>query len=389
MNLTPGGNAPVQTQNLVVRVLAGASLDASAFRLYASGKVKDGGIDMVFYGQPRTNDGSIVLSGDGLNTSFAVNLHAISQDIQKIAFTATVDAGKTIGNLGHLKIQVEQGGAVLMVGEVPMAGRSEAALILGELYRRNNDWKFRFVSQGFNGGLKPLAEHFGVEVEDAPAPTPAPKPVPPAPPVSLQKVTLSKANPSVSLTKKGDSFGKIRINLNWHRGNGGGKKGLLGGIFGGNANNGIDLDLGAFVETSDGNRRVVQALGDSFGRFDKAPYVELQADDRTGESTDGEWIFINGEKWQHVQEVLIYAFIYEGVPSWDSTDGIVTINMPGQPPIETHLTEGNSNRGMCAIARLVNDGGTIKIERINEYFKGHKQMDEAFSWGFRWTSGSK
>lgn len=93
------------------------------------------------------------------------------------------------------------------------AGRQEAALILGELYRRNNEWKFRFVAQGFNGGLKPLAEHFGVDVAAEPAAAPAPKPAESK--ISLSKISLSKEKPSISLSKR-DNFGEIRINLNWH-----------------------------------------------------------------------------------------------------------------------------------------------------------------------------
>ena len=103
----------------------------------------------------------------------------------------------------------------------------------------------------------------------------------------------------------------------------------------------------------------------------------------------GEWIYINGREWKNIKQILIYAFIYEGVPSWDKTDGVVTIHVPDQPPIETRLTEGNNGRGMCAIARLVNEQGAIKVERINQFFKGHKDMDNAFGWGFRWTAGSK
>ena len=257
-----------------------------------------------------------------------------------------------------------------------MNGRSEAALILGELYRRNAEWKFRFVSQGFNGGLKPLAEHFGVDVADEPAPTPTPT-------ISLQKVTLSKDKPTISLTKQGDKFGKIRINLNWHRGST--HKGFS--LF--KRDNGVDLDLGAFVRTNDGGRNVIQALGNGFGSLNHSPFVELQDDDRTGDSTDGEWLFVNGNQWENISEVLVFAFIYEGVPNWESTDGVVTIHLEGQPPIETRLTEGHSGHGMCAIARLINNGGTIKVERINRYFTGHQQMDEAFDWGFRWKAGSK
>ncbi|PVF11494.1 tellurium resistance protein, partial [Yersinia pestis] len=46
-------------------------------------------------------------------------------------------------------------------------------------------------------------------------------------------------------------------------------------------------------------------------------------------------------------------------------------------------------KNMCAVARLVNESGNIKVERINRYFSGHKEMDEAFGWGFRWKAGSK
>lgn len=69
--------------------------------------------------------------------------------------------------------------------------------------------------------------------------------------------------------------------------------------------------------------------------------------------------------------------------------GVVTIHVSDQLPIEIRLKEGNNSRGMCAMARLVSDQGTIKVERINQFFKAHKDMDNAFSWGFRWSAGSK
>ncbi|MEX9959935.1 tellurium resistance protein TerA, partial [Proteus mirabilis] len=163
--------------------------------------------------------------------------------------------------------------------------------------------------------------------------------------------------------------------------------GLLGGLFGGNK--GIDLDIGAFVELQDGYKSVIQALGNGFGDFNRMPYVELQGDDRTGDVAGGEWIFINGREWKNIKQVLIFTFIYEGVPNWSKTDGVVTIHVPEQPPIETRLTDGNNGRAMCAIARLVNENGSIKVERLNEFFKGHRDMDNAYGWGFRWTAGSK
>jgi len=41
---------------------------------------------------------------------------------------------------------------------------TETAMIFGEIYRNNNEWKFRAVGQGFAGGLGPLARNFGVNV---------------------------------------------------------------------------------------------------------------------------------------------------------------------------------------------------------------------------------
>ncbi len=384
MNLTPGGNAPVPNQSLVVRVSSGVPVDISAFRLYDNGKVR-GDTDMVFYGQRENDDSTVRLSASGNETMFTVNLAQLKSDVQKIAFTATCDAGKTVASLTRLAIQVEAGGTVLVQCHVDTTGRSEAALILGELYRRNGEWKFRFVSQGFNGGLQPLAEHFGIDVDEssaAPAPAPAPQPV-----VNLSKVSLTKEKPSISLTKK-DDYGQIRVNLNWNQraaSNSGG--GFLKGIF--NNNKGVDLDLAAFVELKDGYRTIVQALGNKFGSFRSEPFVELKGDDRTGAASDGEWIHINGSEWKQIKEVLIFTFIYEGVPSWENTDGIVTLQVPGQPPVETALTEGNNRQNMCAIARLINDNGAIRVERINRYFSGHQELDQAFGWGFNWRAGSK
>nr|USN27006.1 TerD family protein [synthetic construct] len=384
MQLTPGANAPLPTATISVSVKTGKSADISSFRLYGDGKTKSDP-DFVFYGQKNNDDNTVSLTSEGLNTVFNVDLTRLKPDVQRIAFTATVDAG-TIASLGTAGISVTQGSTLLVNADVPMTGRSEAALILGELYRRNNEWKFRFVCQGFNGGLAPLAEHFGVDIaaNSQPSPTPQAAPEPASKPINLSKITLTKSSPSISLEKRNNSYGMMKVNLNWNQ-----KGSASGGFFGFGKSKGIDLDLGAFVRLKNGQKGVVQALGNSFGSYGHAPFVELQGDDRTGAVSDGEWLHINGGKWDEIDEVLIYTFIYEGVPNWAETDGIVTLHMPNQPPIETHLTEGQNKGGMCAIARLLNVNGQLKVERINQFYTDHKPMDEAFGWGFRWSRGSK
>ena len=71
----------------------------------------------------------------------------------------------------------------------------EKALIIGEIYRHSSGWKFRAVAQGFNGGLKPLAEHHGVVIADDDEPEPLSTPTAPPMPVVPPPPPRSSAVP--------------------------------------------------------------------------------------------------------------------------------------------------------------------------------------------------
>lgn len=405
-----GGNAPLPGEDFEISVrwkLKNRSIDeidVSAFVLTAAGKVASDD-DMIFYGQRTDKSGAVRVTetnrqaADGTaEASFAFDLRKLPASSEKIAITGTINdaAAKRVSfnDVASLVVSVIRTGVAALTFDVPVSGMSEAALILGELYNRNGQWKFRAVGQGYNGGLKPLAEGFGVRIDEpapsaAPTPSPAPRPaapstppVPPAPsPVSLSKVTLTKAQPKISLAKKGASFGEIKINLNWN-------KGKKGGWFGGGAKN-IDLDLGCLWELQDGRKGTVQALGNAFGNFDQAPFMRLMADDRTGASADGEWMRINGSRWSEIRRIIIYTFIYDGVTNWTETDGIVTVYVPDNAPIEVKLDEGANNKRNCGIVLLENIGGEISVRREVKYFESTQELDRHYSWGLRWVAGSK
>ncbi|GAA0311368.1 TerD family protein [Psychrobacter aestuarii] len=418
-SLVAGANAPLPTQPISVRILSNAPIDCAAYRLASTGKVRGDG-DMVFYGQKRSDDGSVSFRGHDSDGYFDIDLAAQPSAIEKIALAFSND--KPLAQIGDVEIQVIAGNQQLLSATLPAVGREEKAIILAECYRRQGAWKFRFIAQGFNGGLKPLSEHFGVEIaDDAPSQAnqnhtqntsqnvnqnagqnsaPTPPPIPSAAPssINLNKISLTKSQSSINL-KKRDNFGKIAVNLNWNQQGDTGnqnsspapKKGLLSDLFSQHLSKGqnIDLDVGAMVHLANGEKTLIQALGDRFGQLNAPPYVCLRADDRTGQNKTGEWLDINGAQWANIKEVFIFAFIYQGVPNWAKTDGAVTIHVPEQPPIETRLTEGAGNLPMCAIARLVNQNGSINVERINRYFAGHQEMDQAFGWGFQWKRGRK
>ena len=395
VNLTKGGNAPLASTTLQVTVAwkdrnpNAEELDVSCFLLTDSKKVRSDD-DMIFYGQRQSKDGSVqikdlaVTDGAGRKTSFAVDLTKLATDVTSVAIVGTTATGG-VNALETLSVNAAPNSGDPVIFDIPTSDATEAALILGELYLRNGQWKFRAVAQGFNGGLGPLAENYGVVI-DAPAPAAAPPPPPPpaspSPTVNLSKGTLTKEKPSVSLAKKTNGFGQIEINLNWTQ-TGGKKKGIFG-----SKGKAIDLDLGCFFEMSDGAVGAVQALGNTFGRYDQAPFIELAGDDRTGTVTGGEWMRINGNHWQHLRRVLIYAFIYEGVPNWASADGVVTIHLPDGAPVEVPLDE-SSNLGMCAVAEITNENGGIKFNREIKYFQAHPQMSEQYRYPLQWRAGRK
>jgi stress response protein SCP2 len=195
--LTPGANASVPSQPfsaiVTLQPVSGVDVDVSAFLLKADGKVRDDA-DMCFYGQPSVAGGKVVYVGsaDG-RTEFRLDLASIDASVEKIALTATIHENK-VRFASFSNIQLDLGG---LLATVPTTGKTETALILGEFYRRNGEWKFRCLGQGFEGGLAPLATNFGVVVEEtAPA-----APVTPAR-ISLEKKIEAKAPRLVSLAKK-------------------------------------------------------------------------------------------------------------------------------------------------------------------------------------------
>jgi tellurite resistance protein TerA len=383
MELSQGANAPLSGAQATVRLswtaAAGVEADASAYLLTAGGKVR-GDQDMIFYNQP-SGEGDAIRFSAG-DRSFAVALDRLPDAIEKIVFCATIDEAvarrQTMAMLKDAAISVTGAGDLSFTPA--LAGATEAAMVFGELYRRAGQWKFRAVGQGFNGGLAPLARSFGIDVADTPPASPATVVEPPAPPprpVSLSKVTLEKSSPTISLEKRGTSFGEIGINLNWSR-----ARGWLSG-------SAVDLDLGCLFEMADGRKGVVQALGRVFGDLNQPPYIALSGDDRTGDVSEGETLRINGSRWSEIARVCVFANIYDGVPNWQKTDGVVLVSMPDQPPIEVRLDEGRNDKRLCGIVMLENDGGALKATRLVNYVRDQQELDRAYSFGLRWVAGRK
>jgi tellurite resistance protein TerA len=224
------------------------------------------------------------------------------------------------------------------------------------------------------------------------APPPPPGIVPPnlgtPPEAAPAKVILTKAAPTISLTKHAGSNGQMRVNLNWQaRADTGG-----GGLFKRQAPS-IDLDLGCLYEFADGSKGVVQALGNAFVASPKGvnePVIRLDGDDRSGNNSAGENLFINLAYTPQIRRIIVFAFIYEGVPNWAAANGVVTLYPAAGPQVEVRLDDPRDGTRMCGIALLENQGGELVVRREVNYLNGgQRALDEAYGWGMRWTAGRK
>lgn len=211
--------------------------------------------------------------------------------------------------------------------------------------------------------------------------------------VSLSKVTLSKAAPTVNLAKKGESQGAMRVNLNWSTGvaEQPKKKGFLAKLAAAtSAPRGVDLDLGCLYELNDGTKGVVQALGNSFGSLQSAPFIALDGDDRSGTVAGGENMHVNLADSEKFKRILFFAMIYEGAPNWAAVDGVVTLFPTSGPQVEVRLDSASNSARICAIALLRNTGAGITVTREVRYIDGgQSQLDAAYGWGMKWAPGRK
>lgn len=189
VSLSKGGNVSLSKEDPnLTRILIGLGwdtrstdgaefdLDASAFLLGAGDRVPSDG-DFIFYNNLRSADGSIEHTGDnrtgegdGDDEALKVELTRIPADIQKITVAATIHDGEgrrqNFGMVSNAFIRIvnDATGREIARYDLSEDASTETAMIFGEVYRHNSEWKFRAVGQGYKGGLSPLARNFGVNI---------------------------------------------------------------------------------------------------------------------------------------------------------------------------------------------------------------------------------
>ncbi|WP_328959480.1 TerD family protein [Kitasatospora purpeofusca] len=144
--------------------------DVSVLLLTDEGKVRDNA-DFFFYNNPTAADGSVQLLGQsptevGTEDRIQLDLTAVPDGIERLVIAASRHQRAPFGQLDNLRLELADLGGERLLGFSITDAESESGFVFGEIYRRNQEWKFRAIGQGYDTGLAGLATDFGIEIED-------------------------------------------------------------------------------------------------------------------------------------------------------------------------------------------------------------------------------
>ena len=151
-------------------------LDTSVFMATENGKVPSDR-HFIFYNQLVSPCGGVEHTGDNLtgdgdgdDESVIVRLDKVESNIKSLFITVTIhDAEARRQNFGQVsnafvRIVNNDTSDEIVRFDLSEDYSTETAMVFGEIYRHNGEWKFRAIGQGYTGGLYSLCQQYGVNV---------------------------------------------------------------------------------------------------------------------------------------------------------------------------------------------------------------------------------
>lgn len=151
-------------------------LDASVFMVGANEKVPNSSY-FIFYNQLASPEGSVLHTGDNLtgegegdDESVKVMLSKVPANIQKILFTVTIHESQirrqSFGQVKNAFIRIVDDVTDREIYRFDLTEdfSTETSLVVGELYRHNDEWRFNAVGAGYNTNLSDFCGKYGVSI---------------------------------------------------------------------------------------------------------------------------------------------------------------------------------------------------------------------------------
>lgn len=151
-------------------------LDSAAFMLGSDKKVLSEK-EFIFYNNLSHKSESVIHlgdnrtgEGDGDDEQIKIKLSLVPKEIERIAFTVTIhealERNQNFGQVTNAYVRVVNFDTNEEVIRYDLGEdfSVETAIIIGELYRHNDEWKFNAIGSGFQGGLQSLCKNFGLNI---------------------------------------------------------------------------------------------------------------------------------------------------------------------------------------------------------------------------------
>ncbi|MEQ1064348.1 VWA domain-containing protein [Acinetobacter sp. XH1741] len=151
-----------------IQYQANFELDIATFGLDLNYRLSDERY-MTFYNQPETPCRAVrLLENNYQSIQFKIDLQDLPVNIHHLVLTASIDGQAVMSNLQQMTVKI------VNLQNQPIAAfelngnlfDQERAVMLLEIYRKDNTWRIAAIGQGFNEGLATLIRHFGGEVAD-------------------------------------------------------------------------------------------------------------------------------------------------------------------------------------------------------------------------------
>lgn len=171
-----GWDEAEQKRGLFSKKPADIDCDASAILLSTGGKLSSNS-DVIFYHNLKHSSGAVMHCGDNLtgagegdDEQIIVELKKIPENYERIVFVVTIYQAKErnqhFGMIKNAFIRIVDSstGNEMFKYDLSENYDGRTAMIFGEIYRHNGEWKFSAVGAGYQGGLAALCKSFGVNV---------------------------------------------------------------------------------------------------------------------------------------------------------------------------------------------------------------------------------
>jgi tellurium resistance protein TerD len=150
---------------------ARCDVDISAFMLDSSRKIISDDW-FVFYGQTSSPDNSLKLNCNGTSHDdkcIEANLNVVNSSVSRIVFVLTIDEAEAkqlnFSMIDKAYIRILNGNNEMIRFMLSDYYDTVTAMMLGELYRHNGEWKFSAIGDGVKKDLAGLCEMYGVQTE--------------------------------------------------------------------------------------------------------------------------------------------------------------------------------------------------------------------------------